>query len=130
MINALGQGHWDQTLRGPLEAAKAYSNQKKRHAQTEARCAQAGIVFEPIVFEIQGGVEPRAAALLHRIAESVAAAEGLDVAKTKSEFLQRLGVIIAPVQRRGEQKQISTAARGLKRALGEIAGLAVPPDQN
>ena len=77
VINALGQGHWDETLKAPLEAAKEYSRRKKRYARTEAACADVGIIFEPIVLETQGGVEPRAVAILHRIAALAAGAEGL-----------------------------------------------------
>ena len=51
--------------------------------------------FEPMVFEAQGGVEPRAAAILHRIAEAVAAAEAAEVSTVKAQMLQRLAIIIA-----------------------------------
>ena len=48
-----------------------------------------------MVLEMQGGIEPRSAAVLHRIAEAVAAGEEKDVGVCKRELLQRLALIIA-----------------------------------
>ena len=95
VINAVGQGHCDRTAERPLGAAIAYSRRKTLYRNTGAQCAAEGIAFEPIVFEAQGGIEPRAAAILHRIAEKVATIEGADPARIKAQMLQRLAVIIA-----------------------------------
>ena len=95
VINALGQGHLAETRQGPLKAAIAYSDRKAMFQNTRAQCAQEGVVFEPIVFEAQGGIEPRAAAILHRIAECVATAEGGCMRRVKAQMFQRLSVIIA-----------------------------------
>ena len=62
---------------------------------TKALCEQEGIIFEPIVVEAQGGIELRAAAILHRIAESVAAVEDGCAARLKACTLHRISVIIA-----------------------------------
>ena len=48
-----------------------------------------------MVFEVQGGVEPRCAAILHRIAIAVAAAEGSDIQVTKAALLHRIAILIA-----------------------------------
>ena len=95
VINAMGQGHLDQTRRGPLTAAIEYSKQKAAYLNTRSQCEQEGIVFEPIVLELQGGIEPRAAAILHRIAECVAAVESTPLAKLKASMFQRIAVIVA-----------------------------------
>ena len=95
VINALGQQHRDETLQSPLRAAIGYSEHKALYQNTRQQCESESIVFEPLVFESQGGVEPRAAAILHRIAGAVAAAEGGNAARLKSEMLQRLAVAIA-----------------------------------
>ena len=102
VINGCGQGHWDKTFDGALKAAVAYSEQKANRNNTRVRCREAGLAFEPMVFETQGGIEPRAAAVLHRIAAAVAVVEEADVETTKSVLLQRLAVIIA----RGNAKAI------------------------
>ena len=70
-------------MAGQLEAAKRYSQKKCDHQDTKRKCAEEGITFEPIVFTCQGGVDGRAAAILHRIAECVAAAEDKEVATIK-----------------------------------------------
>ncbi len=72
VVNALGQSHHAETFSAPLKAAIAHSKRKCSHARTKERCEEAGIAFEPVVIEIQGGIEPRAAAILHRVAEMVA----------------------------------------------------------
>ena len=48
-----------------------------------------------MVFEIQGGIEPRCAAILHRVATAVATVEGADFVVTKAALLQRIAVVIA-----------------------------------
>ncbi len=85
------------------------------------------MALEPIVVEAQGGIEPRAAALLHRIAEAAAKAEGADEAETKRELLERLALILAranskSISRRSGQ-QIQASHRGIKRAVEEVTSL-------
>ena len=130
VINALGQGQHQLTFEGQLRAAIAYSKTKREHLRTHEKCAENGIAFEPLVFEAQGGVEPRAAAILHRIAESVATVEGRDTAACKREFLQCLAVIVArnssrAIRRRAAMRPRADgnrrAERGIKRALEESA---------
>ncbi len=126
VVNALGQGHHGRTLAEPLKAAAAYSKRKCMHERTQDKCAAAGIAFEPVVFELQGGVEPRAAAILHRIAETVAAAEDLDVAACKHAMLERLALILARrssnmVRSRASKANARPRGQGLKRALAELS---------
>ena len=130
VINALGQGHGNDTLAKPLQAAIAYSATKAVHLNTRAQCEQAGLSFEPMVFEAQGGVEPRAAAILHKISEAVTAAESAEASRIKSEMLQRLAIIIARgsaravLRRRAQRSSTSlrtAAAQELARATLEEA---------
>ena len=128
VINALGEGHHQLTSQDPLAAAIAYSERKSSYQNTKVRCAAAGIAFEPIVLTAQGGLEPRCAAILHRIAENVAKTEGLRVTEAKNEMLERLGLILAransrSIARRTAQRQEAHEHRGLKRALGEWTSL-------
>ena len=88
------------------------------------RCAEAGIAFEPIAFEFQGGLEPRAAAILHRIAAAVAAQEDADAAVIKKSMLERLALIIArrcsrAVRRRDAKARIGRGNQRVKRILAE-----------
>ena len=80
-----------------------------------------------MVLEAQGGIEPRAAAILHRIASAVAKAEGTEVADAKREMLERIGVILARAnsqsvaRRAGKQEDVQN--RGVKRALETVNAL-------
>jgi hypothetical protein len=125
LTNALGRGHHRETLSGQTKAAATYSKRKCDHARTKERFAKAGITFEPIIFENQGGVEPRAAAILHRIAEAVAAVEGGAVDDCKRVMLERLALVIARrnsgfVRRSAAMMHVCTStSRVLKRAIAE-----------
>lgn len=90
------------------------------------RCAEAGIAFEPIVFECQGGLEPRAAAILHRIAVAVAAQEEADAGLIKTTMFERLALIIArgnsrAIRRREAKVFAIESNRGVRRILAETA---------
>ena len=127
VINALGPGHSDRTAERSLGAAIAYSRRSTLYTNTGQQCALEGIAFEPVVFEAQGGMEPRAAAILHKVAEAVATIEGADPAKIKAQMLQRLAVIIATqnasaILRRSGPKR-SMIPRAAQHALEEARSL-------
>jgi hypothetical protein len=95
VINALGAGHFNETLRGPLVAAAAYREQAIAHGDTGARCAARGIKYEPLVFTTQGGCEAHAEAILAQIAEAAAKIEGRPSAAIKAEMMQTISMSIA-----------------------------------
>jgi hypothetical protein len=126
IVNALGQGHFDDTAQKPLRAAVCYSMRKSLHLNTKALCEQAGISFEPMVFETQGGVEPRAAAILHRIAGAVAKVEAAELSTIKSQMLQNLAIIIARgaanmVNRRRAHRSAAVGRDAAKQVLARAA---------
>lgn len=94
-INVFGQGHWNETCSGFLHAAVACSKQKSTFEDTQGKCKDVGLAFEPVVFEMQGGVEPQCAAILDRIAASVAYVDEADPNIIKSNLLERVAIIIA-----------------------------------
>lgn len=65
VINALGESHWDETLRGSHEAVSTYAQHKRLHLQTESTCRQAGVTYYPLVWDIHGGSTPETRAWLH-----------------------------------------------------------------
>ncbi len=85
-----------------------YSNRKCTPKDTQAHHEATHIAFEPMVLEAQGGIAPRAAAILHRVAEC---AEGGDANKLKTEFLQRM---IAGASARAMCRRRPTSAAVLK----------------
>ena len=92
VINAMGQGHLEDTCVGGLVAAEAYREQQKQHLNTADLCAQRGISYEPLVFTAQGGMERHAEAILSRIAAGVAKNEDASAAEIKAEFMQEVSV--------------------------------------
>ena len=130
VINALGQDHRRRTAEQPLAAAIAYGKRKANYQSTKARCIQEGIAFEPLVFEAQGGIEPRAAAILHRIAELVAALENGEVAKLKAQMMQRIATIIATQNAlaiaRRDVVRVPSGRAAAQRAVLEATALQMP----
>jgi hypothetical protein len=95
VINALGAGHYNETLGGPLVAAEAYRTRALAHLDTAARYAARGIRYEPLVFTTQGGCEKHAEAALSSIAEAIAKIEQKTSASVKAEIMQTISMSLA-----------------------------------
>jgi len=95
IVNALGRGHWQETLGAPGAAASGYAEYKRNYRNTAQQCEQAGIRFQPMIFETQGGAAKETAAILHKLAKALAQAEGSDQGKCNNDILQRIALIIA-----------------------------------
>ena len=116
VINALGQGHRDATLREAGAAAEAYSRRKRLHLDTAKKCHDAGVYFMPVVLEAQGGMSGEAAGVFHRIAAAVADLEGTKAKKVEEELMQHLALIRA----RSNASAIARRRAG-QRSLGDRA---------
>ena len=53
-------GHLDNAAGAPLGAAEEYVKAKCGRGDTERRCREAGVVFQPMIFESTGGVSAEA----------------------------------------------------------------------
>ncbi len=95
VINALGRGHWRETFGQAGAAAEGYAERKRRYRNTARRCEEAGVRFQPVVFEAQGGMTKDAGAILHTLANAVATAENGDPKQCKEDLLQRISLAIA-----------------------------------
>ena len=133
VINALGSGHYQDTLEGPLVAAEKYRETACSRGDVRARCAAKGVRYEPLVFTTQGGCEKRAEAIISQIADKVSQVESRDAGKVKAEFLEAICMSIAKsvakaVMRRRLRASAQTHARtdGL---LEEWALLEEPADE-
>jgi ribosomal protein S9 len=93
VINALGPGHWNETFRKSGSAAEAYANKKRLYLDTAIKCEAAGVRFQPMVFEAQGGMTSEAGAILHAIAGAVAAAEDADQIKIREEIFEKISLL-------------------------------------
>eukprot|EP00973_Karenia_brevis_P016316 2234572-Karenia_brevis.AAC.1 len=56
VINSLGQGHLAKTLQETGAAVEAYAERKKRHQKSVRKCDDAGVFFQPLAFDSQGGM--------------------------------------------------------------------------
>ena len=56
VINALGAGHYQDTLEGPPVAAVRYREEACARGDVRARCAARGVRYEPLVFTTHGGL--------------------------------------------------------------------------
>ena len=90
IINALGSGHYLDTLEGSLNAAVKYRDAACTRANVRTRCAAMGVRYEPLVFTTQGGCEKHAEANISQIADAVGHVEGRDAGKVKAEILENL----------------------------------------
>ena len=52
-------GHLGNAAAESLGAAEAYVKTKCTRGETERRCRDAGVVFQPLIFESTGGCPPR-----------------------------------------------------------------------
>ncbi|CAE8690857.1 unnamed protein product, partial [Polarella glacialis] len=78
----------------PGSAAKAYADRKRRHLDTASKCEAAGVRFQPMVFEAQGGMTSEAGAVIHAIAGAVASAEDADQQKIRVEIFEKISLLI------------------------------------
>ena len=95
VINALGQGHYNDTQEGPLVAAERYRVAACSRARIFDRCAERGIRYEPLVFTTQGAMEKHSEAILSQITDTISRSEGREPGQIKSELLQAVSFSIA-----------------------------------
>ena len=66
VINAVGRGHWTETFQKSGGAEECYSTRKCRHQDTQAKCQEAGLEFQPMVMSTQGGMTPAMGSVLQK----------------------------------------------------------------
>ena len=134
IINALGAGHYQDTLEGPLVAAEKYREAACARDNVRARCAAQGVRYEPLVFTTQGGCEKHAEAVISQISRKVAEVEGRDAGKVKAEILETICMSImrsvskAIIRRRPRARMPHSSVT--ESLLTEIAILEEPVDDD
>lgn len=133
VINALGAGHYQDTLEGSLVAAEKYRESACARGNVRARCEARGVRYEPLVFTTQGGCEKHSEAIITQIADKVAQVECRDAGKVKAEILETICMSImrsvakAVIRRRPRARvQKSEVAASW---LLDMAGLEEPVDE-
>ena len=97
-------------------AALLYEQHKRVYLNTEAECAQQGVLFIPLVAEYTGGWGPSGFATLQKLARIAGQRWGRDQEASLSHLLERLSVAIR-----------SAHARAVLRRAGSADGLADDP---
>ena len=85
-------GHLGNAAVEPLGAAEAYARTKCARGDIERRCQEAGIVFQPMIFESTGGVSAEAERVIKCLNKAVAANSDVPDGIIATRFWQRIGV--------------------------------------
>ena len=83
-----------------LGAAEAYVVTKCGRANTEERCRQAGVVFQPMIFESLGGVSVEAKGVIKSLKRMFAVNQSTPYGDVATRFWQRLSI---DIQRAGHR---------------------------
>ena len=97
--------------REDLAAATAYSQTKRAHANTEAECEAAGLIFIPMVAETTGAWSVEAMVELKKIAKAAALRSAKDPSKALHELLEATSVSIRRANAKAHLARRSGAAR-------------------
>ena len=112
-----------------LAAATAYAQGKRIHNATQQACEQAGLGFEPIVFETTGGLEAEAETVLRSLLSEGARAQGKPVAavieraKIRTSIDLNRAIHIALHRRWDQQHAMTAASLGTAAKVLELAEL-------
>jgi hypothetical protein len=79
----------------PIAAAKAYSQTKRGHLNTQEACEAQGIRFQPMVCETTGAWAPEALEVLQLICKAAASHTGTDHSVLIQETLSRCAASIS-----------------------------------
>jgi hypothetical protein len=129
-VNPQGQSHMRDASGSVLGAAKQYTQQKRDRNSTDRLCAEAGIEYQPVVFETFGGVAQEARDTLRSLNRVVAANTNTPISEVANGFWQRVSVDIQKANHRawakrvgamqGVMKEESRSARYLRTHLDRI----------
>ena len=108
VINAVGRSHWTETFQKPGGAEESYAIRKCRHQDTQGKCQEVGLEFQPMVMSTQSGMTPAMGSVLHKIADSVAAMEGMLQEEIRKDLFERLAVAVARCNARAQVRRRTT----------------------
>ena len=103
--------HLDVASAERLGAAEVYVRRKCGRADMERRCAQAGVVFQPVIFESLGGVSAEAEGVLKCVNKAVAVNTDSREGEVATQFWHRVGVDLLRGMHRASMRRFG--ARGV-----------------
>ena len=121
-------GHLGSAAAESLGAAEAYVKTKCARGEMERRCREAGVVFQPVIFESTGGVSAEAERVLKCLNKAVAVNSDASEAVVATRFWQRIGIDLLRGSCRAFQRRLSSV--GMSEGIGGgvwggTSGLAV-----
>ena len=75
-----------------MEAAKQYTQQKRYRNNTDQLCAEAGVEYQPLVFETFGGLADEARDTLRSLNRVIASNTNTPKPEVANRFWQRISV--------------------------------------
>ena len=98
--------------------------------ETEWRCHEAGVVFQPMTFEILGGVSVEADRVIKCLTKAIASTTDSPEGEVATLFWHRLGVDLQRIGHRAFARRTAGVAEvgkcRLSRAFGGVGFLAMP----
>ena len=114
-----------------LATAKAYAQTKRRYKDTQRLCEEAGIGFEPIIFESTGGLDPEGQKVLESVFRGVARSTGKDKAEVVRRMKGRISIDLCRAQSRALHRRkvvVCEQPTGVMSRATAEALLEVPPE--
>jgi len=121
-------GHLDSASREPLGAAEVYARAKCGRGDMERRCRDAGVIFQPMIFESTGGVSVEAERVLKCLNKAVAVNSDTSEVVVATRFWQRIGIDLLRGSCRAFHRRLVDKNGGLEsagREIGFVTGLTV-----
>ena len=96
VINSLGPRHCSAAEGCDAERSlRRYADAASEQNHTAAHCVSQGVIYKPLVWSAQGGCSREVEALVTRLSRLVETYEGIEAARVKADFLQRVSRILA-----------------------------------
>ena len=102
------QSHLIEASVEVLGAAEKYCKEKCTRGDTEKKCKDKGIIYQPIIFESSGGVASEAEKVIKCINRAVAENTDTPYGEVAQQFWQRLSIDIQRAGHRAYVRRMNT----------------------
>ena len=116
-------GHLGAAVQEPLGAAEAYARTKCARGDMERRCQQAGVVFQPLIFESLGGVASEAERVLKCLNKAVAGNTDTSKEVVATQFWHRVSIDMLRGSCRAFHRRVAGNCMGENMGLGAYRGM-------
>ncbi len=103
---------------GVMGAAEEYARAKCSRPEVEERCRQAGVVFQPMIFDSLGGGSSEAERVIKSLNQAVADNTDSPIGEIATRFWQRISIDMQRAGRRAFSRLLGSGASGLEARVG------------